>query len=111
MMQQVARPSADHLRQLAISEYVADRVSYGNYAMFNKPLGNIYWESALRLKAVKAAVDPTIFRRRHGGKYQRACVALNGHVCKLRILGKNILTCFRGMPAHLLLIYLFPSVL
>ena len=41
-MQQVARESADHLCQLAISgEYVADGVSYGNYAMFNKPLGSI----------------------------------------------------------------------
>ena len=59
-MQQVARESADHLRQLSISEdYVADRVSYGNYAMFNKPLGSIYWKSALRLKVIKAAVDPT----------------------------------------------------
>jgi len=40
-------------------QYVVDGASYGNYAMFNKPLASIYWESALKLKAVKAAVDPT----------------------------------------------------
>jgi len=50
-MQQVACESADHLRQLAFSggQYAIDGVSYGNYTMFNKPLGNIYCESALRL--------------------------------------------------------------
>jgi len=61
IMQQVSCESADHLRQLAISrgQDVADGASYGNYAMFNKPLDSIYWKSALGLKAVKAAVDPT----------------------------------------------------
>ena len=56
-MQQVARRVQTIL---AISEEdVADRVLYGNYAIFNKPLGSIYWKSALRLKVIKAAVDPT----------------------------------------------------
>jgi hypothetical protein len=60
-MQQVTCESADHLRQLTISggQYVADWASYGYYAMFNKSLGSIYWESALRLKAVKAVVCST----------------------------------------------------
>jgi len=51
IIQQVARESADHLRQLAISggQFVTDEASSGSYAMFNNPLGNIYWESALRL--------------------------------------------------------------
>ena len=43
-MQQVARESADHLRQLAISggQCVADGASYGDYVMFNNPVGSIY---------------------------------------------------------------------
>jgi len=68
-MQQVACESADHLRQLAISggQYVANWASCGNYAMFNKPLGSICWESALRLKAVKAPVEPTNVIESAGG--------------------------------------------
>ena len=59
-MQQVARESADHLRQLAIpEEHVTSGASYGNYAMFNKPLSSIYRAYMTRLKAIKGAVDPT----------------------------------------------------
>jgi len=68
-MQQVACENADHLRQLAISggQYVVNWASYSNYAMFNQPLGSIRWESALRLKAVKAPVDPTDIMESAGG--------------------------------------------
>jgi len=61
IMQQVARESANHLRQLAIpEEHVTSEVSYGNYAMFNKPLGSIYRANVPRLKAIQGAEDPTI---------------------------------------------------
>jgi len=73
-MQQVARKSADHLRQLAI-QYVAD-VTCGFIRQlchvflclfFNTPLGSIYGENVSRLKAIKAAVDPTNIMGLAGG--------------------------------------------
>jgi hypothetical protein len=60
-MQEAARDSAAHLRQLAIAggQDVADAASYSNYAIFDTPLGRIYGDNVPRLQAIKAAVDPT----------------------------------------------------
>ncbi|KAJ8590729.1 FAD-binding domain-containing protein [Rhizopogon salebrosus TDB-379] len=61
IMQEAARDSAAHLRQLAIAggQDVADAASYSNYAIFDTPLGRIYGDNVPRLQAIKAAVDPT----------------------------------------------------
>ncbi|KAG1748461.1 FAD dependent oxidoreductase [Suillus paluster] len=61
IMQQAVRDSAAHLRQLAITEGqdIADAASYGNYAIFDTLLSNIYGENVPRLQAIKTAVDPT----------------------------------------------------
>ncbi|KAJ8590730.1 FAD-binding domain-containing protein [Rhizopogon salebrosus TDB-379] len=61
IMQEAARDSAAHLRQLAIAEGqdIADAASYSNYAIFDTPLSRIYGENVPRLQAIKVAVDPT----------------------------------------------------
>jgi hypothetical protein len=60
-MQEAARDSAAHLRQLTIAEGqdIADAASYSNYAIFDTPLSRIYGENVPRLQAIKAAADPT----------------------------------------------------
>ncbi|OJA10990.1 hypothetical protein AZE42_09150 [Rhizopogon vesiculosus] len=61
IMQEAARESAAHLRQLAIAEGqdVADAASYGNHVIFDTPLRRIYGDNVPKLQAIKAAVDPT----------------------------------------------------
>ncbi|KAJ8590731.1 hypothetical protein M405DRAFT_861111 [Rhizopogon salebrosus TDB-379] len=61
IMQEAARDSAAHIRQLAVAggQDVADAASYGNYAIFDTPVGRIYGDNVPRLQAIKAAADPT----------------------------------------------------
>jgi hypothetical protein len=60
-MQEAARDSAAHIRQLAVAggQDVADAASYGNYAIFDTPVSKIYGDNVPRLQAIKAAADPT----------------------------------------------------
>ncbi|OJA21033.1 hypothetical protein AZE42_05542 [Rhizopogon vesiculosus] len=69
IMQEAARESAAHLRQLAIAEGqdVADATLYGNYAIFDTPLRRIYGDNVPKLQAIKAAVDPTNVMELAGG--------------------------------------------
>jgi hypothetical protein len=61
IMQQAARDSAAHLRQMAVAggQDIADAASYGNFAIFDTPPSRIYGDNLPRLQAIKGAVDPT----------------------------------------------------
>ncbi|KAH7908538.1 hypothetical protein BJ138DRAFT_344398, partial [Hygrophoropsis aurantiaca] len=55
------RTSAAHLKSIAIGEGqdIEDAAVYGNYAIYDTPLANIYGSNVPRLQSLKAVVDPT----------------------------------------------------
>ncbi|KAH7904379.1 FAD-binding domain-containing protein [Hygrophoropsis aurantiaca] len=55
------RTTAAHLKSIAIGEgqEIEDAAVYGNYAIYDTPLANIYGSNVPRLQSLKAAVDPT----------------------------------------------------
>ncbi|KAG6917992.1 hypothetical protein DXG01_017002 [Tephrocybe rancida] len=57
---EAARQSITHLREVALSEGqdVANAAIYPNYAIYDTPLENLYGDTVLALRALKASVDP-----------------------------------------------------
>jgi len=60
VFQEAARQSAANIRAQAIAQGqdIADAAVYGNYAIFDTPLENIYGHNLQSLRKVKATVDP-----------------------------------------------------
>ncbi|KII86811.1 hypothetical protein PLICRDRAFT_30995 [Plicaturopsis crispa FD-325 SS-3] len=69
LFQDTARASAAHLKAvgLADGQDIANAPSYGNYAIFDTPLSDIYGDNVDRIKAIKNTVDPTNVMSLAGG--------------------------------------------
>jgi hypothetical protein len=54
------RQSADRIRDLAIAEGqdIANAPLYGNYALYDTPVEDIYGHNVAQLRAIKSLVDP-----------------------------------------------------
>ncbi|KAG6907725.1 hypothetical protein DXG01_007583 [Tephrocybe rancida] len=57
---EAARQSITHIREVALSEGqdVANAAVYPNYAIYDTPLEDLYGDTVLALRALKASVDP-----------------------------------------------------
>lgn len=56
------KTSAATIRQLAVAEgqaSIVDAPHYGNYALFDTPLSDIYGANLPALQIIKSAIDPT----------------------------------------------------